>query len=108
MDFILIPQRFKSSINKANSRSFPGADVGSGHDLVHTTIKLKLKTKRFTNSPRTRFDLEKPKDPKIAEVFQTKVGGKFAALWVFDSDVDTLANSLKEGLLYINLSLIHI
>ena len=40
-----------------------------------------------------------PKDPKIAEVFQTKVGGKFAALCVFDSDIDTLANRLREGLL---------
>ena len=38
-------------------------------------------------------------DAKIAEVFQAKVGGKFAALWVFDSDVDTLASSLKEVLL---------
>ena len=39
---------------------------------------------------------------KIAEVFQAKVGGKFAALPILDSDIDTLANSLKEGLLYIN------
>ena len=36
---------------------------------------------------------------KIAEVFQPQIGGKFAALCVLDSDVDTLANSLKEGLL---------
>ena len=33
---------------------------------------------------------------KIAEVLQTKVGGKFAALCVLDGDVDTLADSLKE------------
>ena len=63
-----------------------------------TTIKLKLKTKRFKKSPRIRFDLEKPKDPKIAEAFQDKVGEKFPALCVLGSDVDTLANSLKEGL----------
>ena len=58
-----------------------------------------MKTKRFKKSPRTRFDLEKLKDPKIAEVFQAKIGAKFAALCVLDSDVDTLANSLKERLL---------
>ena len=32
-------------------------------------------------------------------VLQAKVGGKFAALCIFDSDIDTLVNSLKEGLL---------
>ena len=96
IDFIVTPQRFKSSINKANTRSFPGADTGSDHDLMLTTIKLKLKTKRFTKSPRIRFDLEKLKVPKIAEVLQAKVGGMFAFLW---SDVYTLANSLKDRLL---------
>ena len=32
-------------------------------------------------------------------MFQAKVGEKFAALCVLDSDVDTFASSLKEGLL---------
>ena len=63
-----------------------------------TTIRLQLKTKRFTKSPRIRFDLEKLSDPEIVEVFQAKVAGKFAALCVLDSDEDTLANGLKEGL----------
>ena len=64
-----------------------------------TTKKLKLTTKCFMKNHRTRFNLEKPKDPIIAEVFQPQIGGKFAALCVLDSDVDTLANSLKKGLL---------
>ena len=63
------------------------------------TTKLKLKTKRFTKSPRIRFHLEKLKDPKISEEFQAKVGGKFAALSVPVSDVGTRANSLREVLL---------
>ena len=33
------------------------------------------------------------------QAFQDEVGGKFAALRVLDSNVDTLANSPKEGLL---------
>ena len=90
IDFILTSQRFKTSINKANTRSFPGADIGSGRNLVLTTIKLKLKTKRFTKNHRVRFDLETLKDPKIPEVFQVKIGGKFAVLCVLDSDADTL------------------
>ena len=40
-----------------------------------TTIKLKLKIKRFTKSPPIRFYLEKLKGPKIAEVFLAKVDG---------------------------------
>ena len=63
-----------------------------------TTIKMELKTKLFAKSPSVRFDPEKLNDPKIMELFQANVGGKFAALCVFDSDVDTLANNLKEGL----------
>ena len=35
----------------------------------------------------------------MEEVFQAEVAGKSAALCVFDSDVDTLANNLKEVLL---------
>ena len=31
------------------------------------------------------------------EVFQENAGGEFAALCALDGDVDTLANSLKEG-----------
>ena len=58
---------------------------------------MKLKTKRFTLH--IRFDPEKLKDPKIAEEFQAKVGGKFAALCVLDIDVGTVANGLKEVLL---------
>ena len=58
-----------------------------------------LETKHCTKSPCIRFDLEKLKDSNIAELFRAKVGGKFAALCVLDSDVDTLANSLKEVLL---------
>ena len=58
---------------------------------MRTTIKLKLKTKRFTKSSPIQFDLEKPEDPKLGEVFLAKVSGKFAAPCALDSDVNTLA-----------------
>ena len=60
---------------------------------------MKLNTKRFTKSSRIRFNLEKLKDPKIAEVFQAKVGGTSAIVCVLDSDMDTLVNSLRGVLL---------
>ena len=98
IDFILAPQRFKSSINKAKTRTFPGADIGSDHDLVMTSVRLKLKTKRCPRSPRIRFDLEKLNDPNVATIFKAQVGGKFAALNLVDGDVDTLASNIKEVL----------
>ena len=90
IDIILTPQCFKSIINKANTRPFPGANTGSYHDLVHITIKLKLKTKHFMKSPHIQFVPEKLKDLKIVEVFQAKVHGKFAVLCILDSNVVTL------------------
>ena len=63
-----------------------------------TSLKLRLKARRKPQNPRIRFDLEKLNDPEIAEVFQARVGGKFAALSVLDSDVDTLASEIKEVL----------
>ena len=98
IDYILAPQRFKSSINKAQTRTFPGADIGSDHDLVMMSFQLKLKTKRNGRSPRIRFDLEKLRDPAISKAFQAQVGGKFAALNFVDSDVDTLAEDINEVL----------
>ena len=43
IDFILTPQRFKSSIHKASTRTYPGADIYSDHDLVLCNLTIKLK-----------------------------------------------------------------
>ena len=99
IDFILTPQRYKSSINKAKTRTYPGADIGSDHDLVLCTMRLKLKNKRRDKRVRLRFDVEKLKDPKIAEMFQAQVGGKFAALSLLDNDIDTMSGNINHVLL---------
>ena len=66
----------------------PGADIGSDHELVMMTFKLHLKRAKKQCNTRIRFDLEKMKDPEVAEIFQAKIGGKFAALSILDSDMD--------------------
>lgn len=43
IDYILVPNIFKSGINRAKTRTFPGADVGSDHDLVLLNFKVKLR-----------------------------------------------------------------
>ena len=99
IDFILTPRRFKSSINKAKTRTYPGADMGSDHDLVMMVMKLKLKRKYHAANPRIRFDLEKLADPEVATVFKAQLGGRFAALNLLDCDVNELAGGFKEAVL---------
>ena len=94
IDFILAPKQFKSSINRAKTRTYPGADIGSDHDLVMLNMKLKLKSTKQTRNTRIKFDLEKLKDPNIHEAFQAEVGGRFAALNIIDCDINEMTNNL--------------
>ncbi|WP_419602750.1 hypothetical protein, partial [Thiolapillus sp.] len=45
IDYILVRKRFRSGVNIARTRSFPGADTGSDHDLLMMTFRLRLKKK---------------------------------------------------------------
>ena len=49
----LVRKRFRSGVNIARTRSFPGADIGSDHDLLMMTFRLRLKKiGGVTNQPR--------------------------------------------------------
>ena len=60
------------------TRSFPGADVGSDHDVVMTNFSLRLK--------RLKFDLENLKAHEIIEAFQAMIGGKCATLAILEEE----------------------
>ena len=47
--------------------SFPGADIGSDHDLLMMTFRLRLKKISKPKHTRLKFDLEKLKDPNVLE-----------------------------------------
>ena len=84
-------------MNIAKTRSFPGADIGSDHELVMMTFKLRIQRVKNPGSIRIRFSLEKLKDPNIAEIFQATIG-KFAPLLTLenqDIDIDALINSFN-------------
>ena len=67
-------------MNSARRRSFPGADIGSDHDLLMTTFHLQT---------RLKFDLEKQKDLNVLETFKAMIGGKFAPLTImYNEDTD--------------------
>ena len=46
IDYILVKKRFRSGVNIHRTRSFPGADIGSDHDLVMMTFRVRLKKAR--------------------------------------------------------------
>ena len=62
------------------------------------TFKLHLKKVSKQGHPRIRFDLEKLKDPEVAETFKAMIGGKFAPLTLLDADdvnMDDLINKFN-------------
>ena len=66
-DYILVRKRFRSGMNFARKRSFPGADSGSDHDLLMMTVHLQLR--RISKRKHTR--------PRKAE--RTQCVGKLAS-----------------------------
>ena len=62
------------------TRSFPGAGIGSDHDLVMMSFRVRLKKTIGPTQSRLRFDLEKLINPDVSGTFQATLGGKFALL----------------------------
>ena len=68
-DCTLKKKRFRSGIKTARTRTFPGADVGSDHDMVMMIFQTRLKNSRKPSQPRIRFDLKKLNDPTVMSGF---------------------------------------
>ena len=101
IDYIMVRRRFMASVNTAKTRSFPRADIGSDHDFVMMSFRLRLKKIKMQGPTRVKFDLKKLKDPQVADAFQAMIGGKFAPPTLLNADhteVDTLANSFNKAL----------
>ena len=90
----MVKLRFQSSVNIAKTRSFPGADIGSDHELVLMTFSLREKPGQI----RIKLSLEELRDPNIAEIFRATMGAKFVPLFTLeneDTEIDALINSLN-------------
>ena len=78
---ILPPDAFR-----ARAVFYPSADIGSDHQLLIASIRLKLKArKRHTASK--RYDTKKLSDPLVAIDYQAEVAGKLTPI------IDTLASN---------------
>ena len=104
IDYIMVQQRFQSGVKTGSTRTYPGADIGSDHDLVMMNFQLRLKKLSKEQSTNIRFDIEKLKVPQTAQNFQAIIGGRFAPLLTQDEDVDTLTNEFSTCLLYTSPS----
>ena len=80
-------------VNIARTRSFPGVDIGSDHDLLMVTLHLRLKRISKSKQTRLKFDHDKLKDPNVLETLQTMKGEKFAPLTIMDNE-DTHLDSM--------------
>ena len=98
IDYILVRKRFRSGVNIERTWSFPGADIGSDHDLLMMTFLLRLKKISKPKHTRLKFDLEKLKDPNSLETFQAMTGRRTAPLTIMnneDTDIDSTITILN-------------
>ena len=91
-------KRFRSGIKTARTRIFPGADVGSDHNMV-MTFQTCLKNSRKPTQPRIRFDIKKLNDPTVMSAFQATIGGRFTplAMLVDDADLDSMVTHFNKA-----------
>ena len=94
-------KHFCSGVNIHKTRSFSGADIGSDHDLVMMSFRIRLKNARKPSQSRLRFDLKKLRDRDVACGFQATVGGKFTLICQRNDDVDigTMINIYNTALI---------
>ena len=77
IDYILCSQRWRSSIQSSKTR--PGADCGSNHELLIAKFRLKLKKVRKTTRP-CRYNLN-----QIPYNFTVEVTDRFKGLDLTES-----------------------
>ena len=70
------------------TRVFPGADIGSDHDLLIMAMKVKLIRRQRKDHTRLRYDIERLKDTAILDEFRATLGRKFTPLLLLDNIQD--------------------
>ena len=87
-DYILCSQRWRSSIQSTKTR--PGADCGSDHELLITKFRLKLKKTGKTTRP-YRYDLN-----QIPYDYTVEVRNRFKGEDLIDRVLDELWNEVRD------------
>ena len=90
IDYILIRQRFRNSVRQC--RTFPGADCGSDHVPLLSSINLTLRRPRKLNARTPKWNVEDLHSRNTALAFKSTMKTGFAAL----NKVDFLAGEPEE------------
>ncbi|XP_032239018.2 craniofacial development protein 2-like [Nematostella vectensis] len=95
IDHIIINGKWRRSL--LNVRVYRGADASSDHNLVVTSVKLKLRKVKKQVQQRKQLDAVKLKCPKIQKQFVLEVKNRFQALAdnAEDTPVETRWNKIK-------------
>ena len=93
IDYILVNKRWKSSIQQ--TKTYPGTDCGTDHELLVSTIKIKLRKIKKPEPP-VRFDLT-----QIPEEYGIEIKNKFGMLMAVEEEMgpDELATHAQQILL---------
>src|SRR5271157_2012002 len=95
IDFIITNRRWKNCV--LNSCSFPSADIGSDHQLVICTLRLKLKcSKKSNNKLTSKHDISKLKNKVILAEYQLQLANKLPACTDTDLTLDQAAESYSK------------
>src|SRR5664279_4512148 len=92
IDFIIVNRKWRSSI--MNCRAFPSADVGSDHQLVIASLRLKLKNRKKRQSKR-KFDIRKLKDPEIERAYRAQFAVNTRGLRNSVDETDEMWSKIK-------------
>ena len=92
----MVQIRYKSGVSRAKTRTFPEANIGSDHDLVMMSFRVRLKGSKKAKNNRLKFNLDKLKDTNISSLFEARIGGKFGLLLLIEGDVEAITNNFNE------------
>lgn len=98
IDHIMIDRKCAGCINGNKTRAFPGADIGSDHNLVMMTMKLKLKKIPKPKAPRVKYNIERLGDRETRETFQIKLGGRFGPLLDLTDNAQEMADMFADAM----------
>ncbi|HET6457666.1 MAG TPA: hypothetical protein VFG24_02160, partial [Nitrosopumilaceae archaeon] len=96
IDYILVDKRFRNGVR--NSKSMPGADCGSDHNPVVTTMQIKLKgTKRIKVAD--KWNIRVLQNTKMRQEYQTRLDKQLRDKRVGElDDIDQIWDKLKESI----------
>ncbi|XP_071511057.1 craniofacial development protein 2-like [Diadema antillarum] len=96
IDYILVETKCKTCIRPNKTRAFPGCDIGSDHNLVMMTMKVKLRMIKKQRAVRVKYNLDLLKtDSKKRNEYAVKISNRFAPLMELE-DVQKMADQFTE------------